>query len=196
MQNVSGNRKAQIIEVASRLISEKGYHAASMRDLAEMLNIEAASLYNHIASKEEILHHICFDMASQFINSIQEVNDIYFNGEDKLRMLVRQHVLILTDNLDKAQVFLREWRHLSEANKTEFIALRDRYEQGIIEVLQTGELENLFLEVDKKFATLNILSSLNWIVEWYKPNGKMTPQAIGDKLCQFILTGLKKRTPF
>lgn len=196
MQNVSGNRKAQIIEVASRLISEKGYHAASMRDLAEMLNIEAASLYNHIASKEEILHHICFDMASQFINSIQEVNDIYFNGEDKLRMLVRQHVLILTDNLDKAQVFLREWRHLSEANKTEFIALRDRYEQGIIEVLQTGELENLFLEVDKKFAALNILSSLNWIVEWYKPNGKMTPQAIGDKLCQFILTGLKKRTPF
>lgn len=190
------SRKEQIIHVASSQFSEKGYTATSMRDIAELMEMEAASLYNHISSKEEILHTICFYMADRFIRAIDEVNDIYFNGEEKLRMALRNHVRILTGNLHDAQVFLREWRHLGPENKEAFIALRDRYENGIIEILKTGEQENLFSEVDKKFAALNILSSVNWIVEWYRTDGKMGPDEIADKICDFVLSGLKKQQPF
>ena len=192
----SVSRKEQILSTAARLFSERGYSATSMRDIADALNIEAASLYNHIASKEELLHTICFTLAEKFLSAIDEVNDIYFNGEEKLRMAVKNHVEILTSNLEAAKVFLHEWRHLGGENLKEFIGLRDRYEGGIIEILKTGEQENLFSEVDKKFAALNILSSVNWIVEWYKSDGKMKPAAIADKLCDFILSGLKKSKPF
>jgi AcrR family transcriptional regulator len=190
------NRKEQIVHVAAELFSQKGYPATSMRDIAEKMEMEAASLYNHIASKEEILHSICFSMADQFISAIDEVNDIYFNGEEKLRLAVKNHVQILTDKLPEAQVFLREWRHLNEENLARFIALRDRYEKGIETILQTGMDENVFQEVDKKFAALNILSSVNWIVEWYNPKGKMTAAQVADKLCAFMLTGLNKKQPF
>lgn len=189
-------RKEQIIHTAAVLFSRKGYSAASMRDLAEEMQMEAASLYNHISSKEEILHNICFGMADRFIAAMEEVNDIYFNGEQKLRMAVKNHVAILTNNLEEAHVFLREWRHLGRENMDAFITLRDRYEEGLVQILKTGVDENVFQEVDKKFAALNILSSVNWIVEWYNPEGKMGPEEVADKLCDFILTGLKKQDPY
>lgn len=196
MNTRPATRKDQIVHVAAELFSQRGYPATSMRDIAERMEMEAASLYNHIASKEEILFTICFSMADQFISAIDEVNDIYFNGEEKLRLAVKNHVQILTNKLPEAQVFLREWRHLNEDNLSRFIALRDRYEKGIETILQTGIDENVFQEVDKKFATLNILSSVNWIVEWYKPNGKMSAAEVADKLCAFMLTGLNKKQPF
>jgi hypothetical protein len=58
--------------------------------------------------------------------------------------------------------------------------------------MQNGEDENVFQTVDKKFAVLTILSALNWITEWYKPGGPMTPDEIAENLFNFILTGLKK----
>lgn len=190
------SRKEQLMQAASTLFSQKGYPATSMRDIAEKMGMEAASLYNHISSKEAILHHICFSLAGKFISAIEEVNDIYFNGEEKLRMAIRNHVQILTTNLAESKVFLFEWRHLSAENLAAFIVLRDQYEKGFADMLLTGEKENVFQEVDNKFAVLNILSSVNWIVEWYKPEGNMKPEEIAAKLSDFILTGLKKQDPF
>lgn len=194
--NRSSNRKEQIVQVASTLFSKRGFAGTSVRDIAEMMGMEAASLYNHIHSKEELLQDICFHMADRFINAIEEVNDIYFNGEQKLRMAVKNHVKILTENWEEAQVFLREWRHLSDEKLPTFINLRDQYEKGIQNIIQTGMDENVFQEIDKKFAALNILSSLNWIVEWYKPDGKMKPEELAEKLTDFVLTGLIKKQPF
>lgn len=197
MPNSNGiSRKEQISNTAAELFSERGYMATSMRDIAEKMGIEAASLYNHISGKEEILHSICFDMAHLFIKAIDEVNDIYFDAEKKLRMAIQNHVGILTANLTRSTVFLHEWKYLTGDNRTAFIALRDKYEKEFTVILQNGEDENLFKDVDKKFAVLNILSSLNWITEWYKPTGEMTPEQIAAKLSDFILMGLSKPKPY
>ena len=76
------SRKDQIIQTASKLFRLKSYEAASMRDIASELGIEAASLYSHIKSKDEILEIICFRKAEEFLNAIAEVNDIYFDAEE------------------------------------------------------------------------------------------------------------------
>ena len=124
--------------------------------------------------------------------AIEEVNDIYFNAEEKLGMAVKNHIRILTENMDASWVFIHEWRNLGEESHKQFVALRDKYEQEFVRILQNGEDEGLFNEVDHKFAVLTILSSLNWVVEWYKPGGKMNPTQIAEKLTEFILSGLKK----
>jgi AcrR family transcriptional regulator len=168
------------------------YHGTSMRDIAASLNMEAASLYNHISGKEEILRATCFGLAEKFLVGIKEVNDIYFNAQEKLSMAVKNHIIILTENLDASFVFIHEWRNLADHSREEFVTLRDTYENEFREILQNGEDEGLFNEVNNKFAVLTILSSLNWVVEWYKPGGEMTPTQIAEKLTEFILTGLKK----
>lgn len=191
METLNISRKEQIIQAASQLFREKSYEAASMRDIAALLGIEAASLYSHIKSKDEILETICFRMAEEFLKAIDEVNDIYFNAEEKLRMAVRNHVNILTNDLNSSSVFIREWRHLNETKKADFVKMRNRYENGFMQILMNGENENIFNSPDKKFAVLTILSALNWITEWYNPNGDKSPDQIAESLCNFILSGLK-----
>ena len=194
--DVSANisRKEQIIEVSSRLFSQKGFVGTSMRDIAGELDIEAASLYSHIKSKDEILEEICFRKADEFIKAIDDVNDIYFNAEERLLMAVKSHIKILCSELYSSSVFLHEWRHLNGPKLEEFKMLRNRYEGEFRKILQNGEDENIFDTVDKKFAVLTILSTLNWITEWYKPGGTMKPEEIAENLCNFILTGLKKKS--
>jgi TetR/AcrR family transcriptional regulator, cholesterol catabolism regulator len=186
------SRKDQIFLSAERLFREKGFMATSMRDIAAELGIEAASLYSHIKSKDEILETICFRMAEQFQQGIAEANDLYFNAEERLKMAIKSHIKIITGDLNASSVFIREWRHLVEPKLNEFKKMRNKYENEFRSILQNGEDENVFQTVDKKFAVLTILSALNWITEWYKPEGGMTPDEIAENLFNFILTGLRK----
>jgi TetR/AcrR family transcriptional regulator, cholesterol catabolism regulator len=193
MTTEATSRKDQLLAVSRKLFRDHGYRATSMRDIAAAMNIEAASLYNHIESKEEILRLTCFNLADEFIKAIEEVNDIYFDAEQKLQLAVKNHIRIITSNLDSAVVFLHEWRNLGSPHLEKFIEMRDQYEAGFMQILELGEAEHLFKESDKKFAMLTILSSLNWVVEWYKPDGKMSPDEIAERLTNFILSGLKRQ---
>ncbi len=187
------NRKEQIISAAALLFQQKGYDACSVRDIANELDMEAASLYHHFKSKEELLALICFEMANKLIAAMDETNDIYFNAEQKLHMAIEQHVEIICSELSKSTVFLREWKSLSEPNLSNFKALRNKYENGLKQIISDGIQEDVFDEVDLKFAGLSVLSSVNWIIEWYSPQGKMNPKEIAAKICDFVLGGLRKK---
>lgn len=192
-ESLNINRKKQIVDSAALLFKQKGYSSTTMRDLATELGIEAASIYHHIKSKEELLENICFDMANKFISNAKEVNDIYFNAEEKLRLAIKLHVSTITDNQNQSAVFLSEWRNLSEPRLTLFKQLRQQYENQFTIILMEGENEDIFEQVDKKFAVLSILSTINFINEWYKPDGKMNAAEIAEKLSNFIMGGLRKR---
>jgi len=187
------SRKEQIVNVAAKLFKQKGFVATSMRDLAAELGIEAASIYYHFKSKEELLEKICFDMADKFITNAREVNDIYFNAEEKLRMAIKFHIETITENQNQSSVFLSEWRNLSEPKFALFKQLRQQYENQFTIILADGEKEDIFDDVDKKFAVLSILSTINFINEWYKPDGRMNASEIAEKLSNFIMGGLRKR---
>ena len=193
MPDLIVKRKQQILNVTAKQFREKGYAASSMRDIATELGIEAASLYHHIKSKDELLQTICFGMADKFITALEEVNDIYFNAEEKLRMAIHNHVQIMTENPDQSVVFLNEWRSLQEPHLTGYKKLRDQYENEIRLIIEHGRDEDIFADVDTKFATLTILSAVNWIYQWYDPNGSMTPSEVATKLSDFILGGLRKK---
>lgn len=187
-------RKRQVLASAQRIFKKKGYASTSVRDIAKALSMEPASLYSHFSSKEDMLKLTCFDMANKFENAINEISSLYFDGEQQLRMAIKQHVEILTFNLDSAIIFLKDWRNLSGESLDIFIQKRNSYEQGIRKIIQTGIDEGRFSEIDVKFATLTILSSVNWIVEWYKTEGNLNPPQIAQKLSDFILSGLIKTT--
>jgi AcrR family transcriptional regulator len=193
MENTFNNRREQLIETAACLFKQKGYASTSMRDLAAEVGVEAASLYHHITSKEDILEHICFGLATKFEMAINEVNDIYFNAEEKLRMAIKNHVQILTTNTNHAAVFLQDWRSLTEPKLSDFKNLRHSYENQLRIIIRDGINEDVFGTVDEKFAALTILSTVNWINEWYNPDGSMSTEEIAEKLSDFILGGLRKK---
>ncbi|GAB3204467.1 TetR/AcrR family transcriptional regulator [Pontibacter aydingkolensis] len=184
------SRKEQIERTATALFKTKGFSATSMRDLANALGIEAASIYSHIKSKEEILQRVCFRMAQEFFDALDTAESINGTATERLQRAIAAHVQVLTKNTAASAVFLHEWRHLSEPYLTEYLSLRDRYEGRFREVIREGISNGEFSVPDEKFATLMIFSGLNWIHTWYKPDGKMNPEEIAENLSAMLLTGL------
>ena len=186
-------RKEQVIRSAAELFREKGYAASSMRDLAQKLGIEAASLYSHIKSKEEILQHLCFDMAAEFRKSLMDVEKKNVSATEKLRLGIIGHIQVMAKDLTASAVFMNEHRHLSQPYLREFLFLRinyiNRFKTIIEEGTRTGEFKDT---IDKKLAVMTLFSSLNWMPMWYDPASKIDPQNLGQQLADMLVNGLKK----
>jgi AcrR family transcriptional regulator len=195
MEGVSNlSRKEQVIRKAAELFRTKGYAAASMRDLAQMLGIEAASLYSHIKSKEEILQSLCFDMATEFRKSLDEVEKQNVSAPEKLKKGIIGHIQVMAKDLTASAVFMNEHRHLSQPYLRDFLLLRinyiNRFKAIIEEGVKSGEFKST---IDKKLAVMTLFSSLNWMPQWYDPNSNIIPVELGQQLADMLVNGLKKQ---
>lgn len=178
---------------ATELFKERGYAATSMRDLAQAMGIEAASLYSHIKSKEEILQNICFRMARRFFTAMDEAfAQEATTAEERLEKAIIAHIKVITEDTSASAVFFSEWRHLSQPHFNEFLKMRERYEAIFYKILKEGEEKKEFAPMDLRFSVLTILSALNWTHNWFKPSGKMSAEEIGQRLAFLLLNGIKR----
>jgi AcrR family transcriptional regulator len=185
--------KRQIIfEAAAQLFRDKGYSATSMRDLAQKVNLKASSLYNHIGSKEEILSSICFSNAKRFRDGMQQVEQMPGSPIDKVRMLIRLHVEVATEDLTSVTAFNDEWRHLSEPLLTEFKAMRKDYENRFQRIIESGIQSGAFRALDSFTVLYTILSSIRWLHDWYRPNRQISPEELYEQMTTLLLKGLVK----
>lgn len=190
--NVS--RKKQVIRSAAELFKEKGYAASSMRDLAQKLGIEAASLYSHIKSKEEILRTLCFDMATEFRSSLDKVEKLKnVSSSERLTLGIIGHVEVMARDLTSSAVFMNEHRHLSEPYLRDFLLLRINYINRFKRIIDEGvKSEEFKKNIDTKLAVMTLFSSLNWMPLWYSPNSSIDPKELGKQLADMLVNGLKQ----
>src|SRR5262245_47758516 len=127
---VAGARRREIDEVASELFHANGYAATSVRDIARALDIQGASLYAHVASKEDVLWSIVDSIATTFENGADTAlaDASAADPVDRLAALVEAHVETVTSDPERASVFITEWRHLSADRRAAIAARRDAYE--------------------------------------------------------------------
>ncbi len=190
---VNLTRKEQVIRKAAELFREKGYAASSMRDLAQKLGIEAASLYSHIKSKEEILQSLCFDMATEFRKSLDEVERKKGPASEKLRRGIVGHIQVMAKDLTASAVFMNEHRHMSQPFLREFLLLRINYINRFKDIIEEGINSGDFKDsIDKKLAVMTLFSSLNWMPQWYDPHSNIVPIDLGQKLADMLVNGMKK----
>ena len=185
------DRKEQIYSTARSLFSERGYHATTVRDIARELNMQGGSLYAHIESKEDVLWEIVNRAAEQFLGAVEPIVASDRSPADKLREMVRAHVQVVADNLADATVFLHEWKFLGEERRNAIAARRDRYEGLYRHVVEEGIHSGEFAPADPKMAALLVLSAVNWMPQWYKPSGPLSPTEVADGFSELILNGLK-----
>lgn len=183
-------RKQEILEAAQRLFSQKGYQAASMRDLADDLDIKPASLYSHYRSKDEILWEIAVRCAKEFHETVLPIAQEDISIEGKIRLMIQAHVAVIIKNIEASAIFFREWKHLEEPRKSEYSRFISRYNAVFSDLIREGHETGIFRRVKSKFTTSMMISSLNWIHLWYKPDGEMTPQDIGLQASEFVLGGI------
>jgi TetR/AcrR family transcriptional regulator, cholesterol catabolism regulator len=189
-------RKDQIRSKAQTLFRERGYSATSMRDLADSLGIEAASLYNHVASKEEILQEICFRMAEEFFSAIEPIVESALAPKEKLRAATEAHLGVIATNADASAVFLHEWRHMGEPFLSDFKLMRRRYEQLFRKIIEDGIMQKVFKNIDAAIAARTLLSATNWTFEShksFKSLGKLSPSEISGQITTILIEGIITR---
>jgi AcrR family transcriptional regulator len=190
---VNLSRKEQVIRSAAELFKEKGYAASSMRDLAQKLGIEAASLYSHIKSKEEILQTLCFDLAAEFRTSLNAVEKQDVPASKKLTLGIIGHVNVMAKDLTSAAVFMNEHRHLSQPFLRDFLLLRINYINRFKKIIEEGVQNSEFKkDIDTKLSVMTLFSSLNWMPTWYSPDGSIEPTQLGQQLADMLVNGLKQ----
>jgi len=185
-------KKQIIFEAAAQLFMEKGYLAASMRELAERVGLEqASSLYNHLKSKEEVLRKICLETAEKFIHGISEVEQSNQGPVEKIKALIHLHISIATEDPTSQTVFNDEWRHLSEPYLSDFLAKRKDYENRFKKILKSGIESRVFKNINPNVALYTILNSIRWIHYWYKPERNITVEKLEADVFALLGEGLK-----
>ncbi len=189
-------RRRQIENAAGELFRERGYPATSVRDIARALDIQGASLYAHVASKEEMLWSIvdraatCFDAAVAPIAA-----DASIPAPEQLRRMIRAHVRVVTLDPGSAIVFLDEWRYLSPERRSSIARRRDAYERRFRDVIAGGIATREFNAGDPALGAAFALSALNGISAWFRPDGRLTADQIADAYAEMILGALAHAQP-
>jgi TetR/AcrR family transcriptional regulator, cholesterol catabolism regulator len=184
-------RRAEIVDVAARLFSERGYHGTSMQHMAEALGLLRGSLYAHIGSKEEILFEVVDRGAERFLERARSAVGIEADAPTRLTALLVGHIETAIEHLEAATVFLNEWRYLSSERRDLIQQKRDDYENLIRSVIEDGIQNNeLRADLDVALTARLVLSAGNWTYTWYRPGGPLTPTQVGHAFAETLIRGL------
>ncbi len=186
--------EARILEVASRLFYERGYKATTTRDLAEAVGIKAASLYNHFKSKQDILVRICLDTMREFHAGARECVEGIDDPAQRLRILIDWQVRFEAGHPYTASVADGQLEALNLRSRGELIELRDAYEEMIANTLIAGHEQGAWRVEHPRIITLGIVS-MTKIDPWYREDGPLSPEQIGDIYFTFILAALQAGGP-
>jgi AcrR family transcriptional regulator len=186
------SKKELILQRASVMFREKGFPATSMRDLAETVGIEAASLYNHIKSKSEILQEIIFRTANDCNVHMETLDSPSLNNIQKIESLIRFHVQMMLNRFDDYYVMVNEWIHLTEPYLTNFTSQRRNYVQKMEAILAEGISKKELKPVLPYVAMLTILSSVRGLEFWHRSGKKVSAQTMEDNMVHHLIGGLKK----
>jgi AcrR family transcriptional regulator len=181
----------QVLESATRLFTEKGYEAASVRDLAAELEIRPSSLYHHFPGKQHILFAICMRMQTDFNGEVMPELVANRPPEEAIASAVRRHVLFGHRRKGEVVVNIRERRSLPADQLAQVNGLRREYRNAMARVIDAGCAQGVFRVEDSKLAAMAIVDMINGLPHWYKPRDERDLERVADLYARAALALLR-----
>jgi AcrR family transcriptional regulator len=184
-------RHIEVLEAAARVFHEKGYESTSIQDIAEAVGILKGSLYYYIRSKEDLLYEIIKAVHEDALANIHHVEEMDGDALQKMRAFVTSHLVFNAENLTKMGVFFHDFRSLSGERRQTIVEARDIYDELVRRLIREGQEEKIICpDIDPKSVTFAVMGALNWIYQWYKPDGKLSASSIADEFADLVVNGL------
>ncbi len=181
-----------ILDTAAQVFRKKGFHGASMADIAEALGVQKPSLYHHVKSKQEILLALLDRALDMLIEHIEKISSQNIPADQKLKQMIRGYLSALADNADLTAVLLFEHRSLDKKTHTRHVPHRDKFEALWRDVLMEGVKSKVFQIKDVNLTVRALMGVMNWTLTWYQPNGEKSIEQIADDYADFMLKGMLK----
>lgn len=184
--------RENILQAAAQVFRQKGFHGASMEDIAKAVNLQKPSLYHHVSSKQEILLALLDRALELLLERISTISNQNIRADEKLGQMIRAYLQILAENTDLSAVLLFEHRSLERRQHARHVPNRDKFEALWRGVLVEGVAAKLFTCDDPALTARAILGIMNWTITWYRPEGRLEINEIADHYSNLLLNGLHK----
>ncbi|MFY0603771.1 MAG: TetR family transcriptional regulator [Flavobacteriaceae bacterium] len=183
-------RKEDILRVAAKLFKEKGYAAVTMRDIARELDIKAASLYNHINSKQEILKMIIISIAEEFTEEMNIIYSSNVSAIEKLQKIIALHIDIAYKNSYGMASLNNDWMHLEEQLEY-YLELRNSYEDNFRSIIIKGIETKEIIHTNTEITLFSILSTLRSLYLWIPKKEDLKSEDLVKNLSQVLIDGIR-----
>ncbi len=188
-----GSETASLIRAtAIRLMVEHGYEAMTLRQLAEAVGIQAGSVYRYFGAKDRLLADIMIGHMETVLNALQARLAGVEGPLQRLETFVDFHIRYHIEK--QAEVFLAtmELRSLSDEARMRVLALRQAYETLVSTILSEGMASGIFAVRDAKVSSFAIIGMLTSVCQWYRPGGRLGPDAIIAIHRDLVLQAVRK----
>jgi AcrR family transcriptional regulator len=181
----------EIVDAAAKVFRTKGYHAATVRDIAEEVGILKGSLYHHFESKEALLYLVVKEPIAQMYQTIAAIADADLSPTEKLRRAILAHLEAFDRHYPHLFVYLRERESVKQRFR-EMIGFSPKdYEQCWQQILRDGVKRGEFrADLDIQVTSYGLLGMLNWLYKWYDPQGRLSIQQVAEQLTSLALAGI------
>jgi TetR/AcrR family transcriptional regulator len=186
----SAGRRTEILKSAAAAFRRRGYHGASVEEIARALQMTKGSLYYYFRNKEAILfacHEYSLGVALDLLDRVQADP---VPPDEKLRSLIVGFVHLIIDDLHGTALTL-ELLALPKPLLAKVVAKRDRFDRGLRRILQDGVDEGLFSPGDPKLLAFAIMGAVNWISRWYDPKGEARSDEIAAAFAEYLVRGCR-----
>jgi TetR/AcrR family transcriptional regulator, cholesterol catabolism regulator len=186
----------EIVAAAAKVFRTKGYHAATVRDIAEEVGILKGSLYHHFESKEALLYLVVKEPIAQMYRTMREIAAAPGTATEKLRRAIAAHLEAFDRHYPHLFVYLRE-REAVKRRFREMIGFSPKeYERLWQQILNEGVDSGEFRpDLDIPVASYGLLGMLNWSYKWYDPQGRLKIGEVAEEFTALALAGLAAGRP-
>jgi AcrR family transcriptional regulator len=182
-------RRENLLAVAARVFSARGYDRTTMRDLSRASRMSLAGMYYYVKGKEDLLFQIqrgCFERVRQ---GAEEAIAASAGAEEQLLAFIRHHVTFFAQHMDEMKVLSHEAESLTGAPLEEVRRQKRAYVevcQGLLVSLDRG---NGGERVNRHVAAYALFGMMNWIYTWYDPKGPVGVEELAEAICKLFLNG-------
>jgi TetR/AcrR family transcriptional regulator len=184
------NRKRiEILKSAAAVFRRHGYHGTRVDEIARRLGMTTSNLYYYFGNKEEILF-LCHDYSLDILlGLLKQLDAEDLPAVEKLHRLIVGFAHVIIDELQGTALAL-DLEDLPPHLLQKIIAKRDRFDRRVRQIVREGIAEGAFRPDDPKLLTFAILGAVNWIPRWFRPEGSVNSEQIGQTFANFLVNGL------
>jgi AcrR family transcriptional regulator len=188
-----GERRTEerILEAATLLFYEKGYHGTSMREVAAAVGIKAASLYNHFPGKEDLLFRIAYGTMAELLEGGLAAIAPYETARERLRALVVWHVVYHAERRFEARVADEQLHALGPERRSEAVRIRDEYTGLFKDILRAGRADDGWTVPSTSVVTFGIGGMCTFVDTWYREDGPLSAAEIAEMYADLVLRALE-----
>jgi TetR/AcrR family transcriptional regulator, cholesterol catabolism regulator len=186
------DRRAEIYNAAAKIISEKGFDAMTMNDIAQAVGMTKAGIYHYIEGKQNMLFAIMNYGMDKLDNGVIAPASQIDDAERRLVSIIHCHAKLITEGSNAITVLVDEVAGLSSLQRKKIIQRKRVYFDFIRNTLDSLKAEGKLKEVDTTVAAFSILGMLLWISRWYRADGKLTSAQVADEVLKVALGGMLK----